>query len=431
MAALGELVTAPTYPWDAVICTSPAVKTTIVNLFDTWSEYLGQRLGYSAPARPCPIQLPIIPLGVDCRAFPSPSEAIETRHHQRQRLQIPPDALVVLFLGRLSFSAKAHPVPMYLALEKAAQVTGASIYLIQAGWIEDQREEPLLEQSLSRLAPSIHPIFVDGRLPEIRREIWSAADIFISLVDNIQETFGLTPIEAMANGLPVIVSDWNGYQESVRDQIDGFRIPTIIPPMGVCDDLVANYFQNRYTWPTYMGYTSMSISVDVELCARRLIQLIESQELRQRLGESGRRRAQTVYDWSVIMASYQQLWQELAELRTEVGVPEVRVPRHPLCDDPFQVFSHYSTQQLRPDLKLRLGSSANPETLKILRELWFTRFGANRRLPISVQSQILAQLETRGEMSVAEMMKLFAEQPSAILARTLVYLLKFNILKAE
>ena len=31
--------------------------------------------------------------------------------------------------------------------------------------------------------------------------------MFVSLSDNIQETFGLTPIEGMASGLPLIVSD--------------------------------------------------------------------------------------------------------------------------------------------------------------------------------------------------------------------------------
>ena len=34
------------------------------------------------------------------------------------------------------------------------------------------------------------------------------------------------PVEAMASGLPVIVSDWDGYKETVRDGVDGFRIPT-------------------------------------------------------------------------------------------------------------------------------------------------------------------------------------------------------------
>ena len=48
----------------------------------------------------------------------------------------------------------------------------------------------------------------------------------MSLVDNPQETFGLAVAEAMAAGVPLVVSDWNGYRDLVRDGIDGFRVPT-------------------------------------------------------------------------------------------------------------------------------------------------------------------------------------------------------------
>ena len=29
--------------------------------------------------------------------------------------------------------------------------------------------------------------------------------------------------------MPVVVSDWDGYRDSVRDDVDGFRIPTMMP----------------------------------------------------------------------------------------------------------------------------------------------------------------------------------------------------------
>ena len=41
----------------------------------------------------------------------------------------------------------------------------------------------------------------------------------MSLADNIQETFGLTPVEAMAAGLPCVMSDWDGYRDTVRDGV--------------------------------------------------------------------------------------------------------------------------------------------------------------------------------------------------------------------
>ena len=52
-----------------------------------------------------------------------------------------------------------------------------------------------------------------------------AADLFVSLADNPQETFGITPLEAMAAELPCLVSDWDGYRDTVTNDV-GCRIPT-------------------------------------------------------------------------------------------------------------------------------------------------------------------------------------------------------------
>ncbi|MDP3382855.1 MAG: glycosyl transferase family 1, partial [Phenylobacterium sp.] len=53
---------APTHPWDAIICTSPAVHDSISAMFEGWTDYLGERFG--GARRPMP-QLPILPLGVE------------------------------------------------------------------------------------------------------------------------------------------------------------------------------------------------------------------------------------------------------------------------------------------------------------------------------------------------------------------------------
>ncbi|MGH2413173.1 MAG: glycosyltransferase family 4 protein, partial [Microcystaceae cyanobacterium] len=249
MQNIGELLIAPVQPWDALICTSIAVKTAVKRILDNWAEYLSLRLGGQPNLD---IKLPIIPLGIDCDAFVQGKNATNMRHQLRQKLGIDREDIVVLFVGRLCFYAKAHPVPMYLALEKAAQTSRAKIHLIQAGWFEDEREERGFKNSPRVFCTSVNSIFVDGRQSEIRSGIWAASDIFISLVDNIQETFGLTPIEAMANGLPVIVADWDGYQESVRHEIDGFRIPTVTPPPQAGLDLASNYLDETINYSTYI-----------------------------------------------------------------------------------------------------------------------------------------------------------------------------------
>ena len=70
-------------------------------------------------------------------------------------------------------------------------------------------------------------------------EYYQLTDIYVSLTDNISESFGLTVVEAMACGLPVIISDCAGYQSlNIQDGEDGFVVPTISAEMDL--DLLLN-----------------------------------------------------------------------------------------------------------------------------------------------------------------------------------------------
>jgi glycosyltransferase involved in cell wall biosynthesis len=437
MQSIGDLLIAPVQPWDALICTSTAVKTAVERLLATWADYLAQRIGgqpeSTGSSRTAPLKLPIIPLGVDCNAFLQ-GHKVDTSRRLRQRLGIGQDDIVVLFFGRLIFYAKAHPVPMYLALEQAAQSTSVKVHLVQAGWFEDQREEISFKESAKIFCPSVNSIFVDGRKPEIRSSIWSVADIFISLVDNIQETFGLTPIEAMAAGLPVVVSDWNGYQESVRHEVDGFKVPTLSPPSESGLDLASDYLGESLNYSTYIGHTAIATAVDIDACAKALTKLMTDSDLRQRMGENGRRHARENYDWKVVIAAYERLWQELAEIRATAptSVPLTPgMPPHPLGDDPFRLFAHYSTATLADDSVLGLGSMAIPECLGQVRSTWITNFGADRRIPIATVEAILDAIAKEGPQPVAAILSQYADKNPIQLLRTLVYLIKFDILRLE
>ena len=109
MEVIANWLIAPVQPWDAVICTSKAVRDAVDTVVEAQTAYLGARLG---PVRLSLPQLPVIPLGVDCDAY-RPVPAV--RADWRQRLGIGNADVAVLFLGRLSFHGKAHPVPMCIA----------------------------------------------------------------------------------------------------------------------------------------------------------------------------------------------------------------------------------------------------------------------------------------------------------------------------
>src|SRR4029078_7899272 len=114
-------------PWDAILCTSRAVRESMQTIIDESTEFLRERVGATQFASP---PLPIIPLGV------APADFAITRSKRdtaRQELKIQSDEIVVLFVARLSFHGKAHPAAMYKALELCA-AEGKKVVLLQAGW---------------------------------------------------------------------------------------------------------------------------------------------------------------------------------------------------------------------------------------------------------------------------------------------------------
>ena len=59
---IGEVLVAPVQPWDALICTSPAVRQCLEGLLDRWQAHLCQRFGGTRRAA-----APVAPAAVGCR----------------------------------------------------------------------------------------------------------------------------------------------------------------------------------------------------------------------------------------------------------------------------------------------------------------------------------------------------------------------------
>jgi glycosyltransferase involved in cell wall biosynthesis len=425
MDALVELLTAPVQPWDAVICTSSAVKDNVSRLLQTQVDYLKDRLGISKIRLP---QLPVIPLGIHTQDF---EFSTQQKAAARKAINVSNDTVVVLFMGRLSFHAKAHPLAMYQALELAARSTGKDVLLIECGWHANDFIVKAYSEAARLACPSVRVVTLDGRKAEDRQTAWASADVFCSLSDNIQETFGIVPIEAMAAGIPVVVSDWDGYKDTVRNGVDGFRIPTYMPQANLGPDLAHRHALDVDTYDMYCGHTCSLVAVDVQAIAAAFEKLFKFPELRHQMGAAGQQRARELYDWKTIIGQYEALWANLSEIRLSQSKDLQSIPHPwPARMDPFHAFASYPTKVITPQTLLALVDNDSQTAINralSYRQLVMVKF-ANFILP--TEDEIHAVLNAAGSYPRTAQALLQSIEPArqGFVFRALSWLLKMGVL---
>lgn len=418
MDQIANLVLPPFKPWDALICTSRAAHTLVSTLQAEVREWWNAQTGAS---RFVQMQLPVIPLGVDVPAFASESTE---RDAARRAFGFREEECVFLFAGRLSFHAKANQAPLYQALEKVAQQV--PVACVEAGVFPNEAIRKAYLEAQKLLAPSVRFVLVDGGDEPRYRQAWQGADVFVSVSDNIQETFGLTPVEAMAAGLPVVVSDWNGYKDTVRDGVDGFRVPTILPPAGVGRDLAVRHALGMDTYDFYIGRTSMSTVAEPTALARALLSLALDGDKRRAMGAAGLKRARNEYDWPVILHRYTVLADELGRIRAEAAGSAVE--KWPTREDPFVLFAHFSSQTLGGNWLVEVLPGAHAR-LRDLLTLSMANYALDALLfPKESLTVLLGELKNKPLQTVNELLAT-AGMATASGVRALQWLWKFDLVR--
>lgn len=343
MDRLFETLSAPVEEWDAIICTSQAVHDVVAHQMDEGARYLLRRFGARRMPRP---MLPVIPLGIDTARFARDPDA---RAAVRSRLGVDGDEVLILSMGRLSAFEKQHPAPLFIAAQRAAASSGRRLTIAMAGWFGDDGQEELHRAAAAEFAPDVTALFPDGKDADLRTGIWSAADIFCLPVDNIQETFGLAPIEAMAAGLPVVCSDWNGFRDTIEHGVTGLRVRTLASPPGTAQEIAHRFEDGHDKYLQYLGLVLQRTVVDVRELADGLAALAASPERRAEMGAAGVLRARRLFDWAVIVPQYQALWAEQNARRSRgvaTSVREPDEPANPTAIDPFLLYRGYPTDRL-------------------------------------------------------------------------------------
>jgi len=427
MDTLSNLLIAPVEAHDALICTSAAVRASVETQLEGVRDYLSAE--YGGPRRRAEPQRVTIPLGVNVDDF---ATSPEHRKAWRERLDIPPDAIVALYVGRFNAREKMNPALMALSLERAAQRLGQRLYWVNSGWAGTEAEATSFHNDARAHCPSVCYRAVDGRPPDTRFSIWSVADFFISFSDNIQESFGLTPVEAMAAGLPCVVTDWDGYRDTVRHGLDGFRIDTAAPGPGGGFDLA---YWHAMGWSDYSAYVAAAgqyVAIDFGQATDAICALASDAELRRALGAQAAQRAREVFDWSAIVPQYQALWGELAARRASApGGTVAPPPRNPFRPDPFTLYASYPTRHLADDWRATLRPGMDWPAAKAALSRPLAAYGYVNRPNAGECEEILSWLADRPGARVSEIAELFPAYRRPAITRGLLWIARFGVIELK
>ncbi|MGB3296547.1 MAG: glycosyltransferase [Phormidesmis sp.] len=184
-----------------------------------------------------PAKIQIVPCGVDPAEFwPIEKEAA------RRALGLPLDQRLVLQVGRLVPRKGVDTAVRGVAALN--HQTGLAAQLLIVGGNSPQ-PDPAITSEIGRLQSLVqhlkmedHVTFVGQRDRETLKYYYSAADIFVTTP--WYEPFGITPLEAMACGTPVVGANVGGIKFTVRDNETGYLIPPRDPGK-LCDRLTFLY----------------------------------------------------------------------------------------------------------------------------------------------------------------------------------------------
>jgi glycosyltransferase involved in cell wall biosynthesis len=326
----------PPVSYDAMTCLSVSTKDALERGF---SGYL------APPGTPLPCRFDILPHAVDTELFHPRTET--EKIEARRLLGLPLEGQITLCLGRMTAYSKADLLPLLDAFVAASDRPDDYLLLAGIEYPSGYREELRTAGAACGLADRL---LLHREVPPVLRSVYyAAADLFVLPADSIIECLGNVLMEAMASGLPVISSDWNGCRDVVQDGITGRLIPTYWMP-GL--DRIEAMSPASAQMQDYL-LLAQSVWVDEPALRRALRELLDDGDKRQQWGRAGRTYAAEHLSIPAIMQRWHDLWDTLLELAEQETAEEVRARREAAQQLAYpvpylQIFDHYATEVINP-----------------------------------------------------------------------------------
>ena len=210
------------------------------------------------------------------------------RLRARAELGLDPSEFIVLQLGRLVPRKGIDNVILALA-QLPAHVRARLVVVGGETREPDEARTPEIAR-LRRVAADAgvgqRVLFIGQRRRAELRRYYAAADAFVTTP--WYEPFGITPLEAMGCGIPVVGSAVGGIQYTVTDGVTGF----LVPPR------------------------------DPAALAMRLTELHGNPALAAALGRAGIRRARSMFTWKEVARQLECVFEDIcADRRPAQAIP--------------------------------------------------------------------------------------------------------------
>ncbi len=159
--------------------------------------------------------------GIDAAHFATAPDAAGVEAF-RARWQLPTDRPIIGSIGRLA-AGRVKGFDTLLVVTELLQKIHGEVHVLIVG---DGPRRPFLEDIARRLKIASRTHFV-GAMDDIRVPL-ALMDCFV-FTSRWPEAFGLTLIEAMASGKPVVATQAGAVPEVIRHGVDGWLVPSEDP----------------------------------------------------------------------------------------------------------------------------------------------------------------------------------------------------------
>lgn len=204
----------------------------------------------------------VIPIGINVAEF----EQLGDEEHFRQKFLAGDRSRLILFLGRLTFK-KGVDVLIESFAEVAAERSDVKLVICGP---DDEGLAPGLNELVARLNLADRVVFTGPVYGDDRAAALSAASVWA--LTSHTENFGIAVLEALAAGLPVVVSEGVNLASSVRE-VDAGEVVELQP----------------------------------HLAAAAIMRLLDDEDRRREVSDRARRFA-AGYDWSQIADRYAEFY---------------------------------------------------------------------------------------------------------------------------